>query len=188
MQRSIQGFVTYGSGLPVYLSLEGGEVSKESWGTANLKAGKHEKCPGRPAQISKKMCDKLVRMSDVGEFLDSQARTPESLVEGRNGEPWQEKGELNWVGMKTQDTWVQRSRPYLVSDPHKQKATQRSTLRNGCLQQTCKQKSGRLIVVTATGQGSQCHREGREARGSVALQWCAELREVGTGSENKGTS
>lgn len=39
-------------------------------------------------QISGKMCDKLVRMSDVGEFLDSQTRTLDSLVEGRIGEPW----------------------------------------------------------------------------------------------------
>lgn len=44
-----------------------------------------KRCPGdSDAQVSGKMCEEWVRRSNIGEFLDSRARTPEREPGGRD--------------------------------------------------------------------------------------------------------
>lgn len=87
------------------------------------------------------------------------------------------------MGMRRQRIQVSRGvGPHLVLAPRKGRATQSSAPRIGnhftearsrrrcpecgdplgppCLELTCKQKSHHLMVVIATGKGSESHREG----------------------------
>lgn len=74
---------------------------------------RRKQCPGRPAQVSGKMCETWIRMSHVGEFLDSRDRTPEREPGGRDKEAQQEKGKLNWMGIR-QKIHVTRNESHLT--------------------------------------------------------------------------
>lgn len=64
------------------------------------------------------VCEEWVRRSNIGEFLDSRARTPERECGGRDEERRLagERG-AGFDGNKTENTWSQRSGPHLMSGP-----------------------------------------------------------------------
>lgn len=116
MQRSILGFITDGSGLTKHLSLKR-RGFKGVVGDSELKtreAREENNIPGDQPRFPGKCARNVLGCPMLESFLTVETgHQRASLVEGISREAWQEKGELNWMGIR-QKIHVTKSESHLT--------------------------------------------------------------------------